>query len=212
MMQLNVHSYLLSEGTNGPGMRFTLWTQGCTKGCKGCFNPETWGLDYESRNSRYDPVEFARYVIENYKVDGITLTGGDPLEQPEALLSFLQELHRDDIALEKYPKGIICFTGYLMEEIEQMPLVQECLEYIDLLIEGRFIEELKYSNGLAGSTNQRFIFSNKENRGENKINRDEILIDQSVEIHVTAASDEFKITGFPNINRRDLKKLGIRVL
>jgi len=208
---INIHSWLLSQDTNGPGLRFTLWTQGCTKACKGCFNPETWADHYKTQNSLHDPKEFADFIAA-FNVDGITLTGGDPLEQPEELLVLLKELHKDDPFLNKYPKGIICFTGYTIEEIEQIPAAKECLEYIDLLIEGRFIEELKYSNGLSGSTNQRFIFSNKENRGKVKISIDDISIDQSVEIHVTECQDEFSITGFPSIDRNRLKELGIRVL
>jgi organic radical activating enzyme len=72
-----IHSYSISR-VNGPGVRFVLWTQGCSKGCKECYNPETW--KFEGKDILVDEIF---ELIDSYNVDGITLTGGDPLEQED---------------------------------------------------------------------------------------------------------------------------------
>jgi organic radical activating enzyme len=146
--------------------------------------------------------------------DGLTITGGDPLEQPDALLGFLQALHQDDIPenLPKdfLPRGIICFTGFTIEELEGSALA--CLPYIDLLIDGRYVQSLRYRNGLAGSSNQRFHFNQLPGRGESRLRRNEIEIDQSIEVHLDESNPENVIvTGFPTINRKMLRELGLTI-
>lgn len=208
MADLSIHSILTQSEVNGPGERLVIWTQGCTKGCVGCFNPETWKF---SSKWMKNPKDLAALVISS-NPEGLTLTGGDPLEQPDALLEFLRELHLDGESLtsEFLPRGIICFTGFLIEELEGA--AKECLEYIDLLIDGRFVEQLRYTSGLAGSSNQRFHFSSKVGRGECRLRRDEILIDQSIEVHVDDIDSSIvRVTGFPVINRDFLKKYGLQV-
>jgi hypothetical protein len=110
------------------------------------------------------------------------------------------------------PNGIICFTGYTIEEIEDLNDVKECLPYIDLLIEGRFIQELKTQNGLHGSSNQRFIWNNNIGRGKDLINESKVMFDQDVEVHVT--NGEIQVTGFPDFSaqaKKHLKELGITI-
>lgn len=130
------------------------------------------------------------------------------MAQPDALLSFLRALHKGD-ELPILPKGIIVFTGFEIEELQGAQL--ECLQYIDLLIDGRYVEELRYTSGLAGSSNQRFHFSKKPGRGEARVPRDQIEIDQEVEIHAGEGS-VVEVTGFPAVDKDHFKKLGLRVL
>ena len=82
---LSISSILSQSEVNGPGERLVVWTQGCSKACPGCFNPETWKF---SRKNLWESTELAEKVFSS-SPDGLTLTGGDPLEQPEALLEFL---------------------------------------------------------------------------------------------------------------------------
>ena len=206
---LAIHAILKQSEVNGPGLREVIWTQGCTKACPGCFNPETWAPGKAEGN----PLVLADFLFSS-RPDGLTLTGGDPLEQPEALLDFLEELHRGEppetLSADFLPRGIICFTGYLLEELEGDAL--ECVKYIDLLIDGRYIEKLRYTSGLAGSKNQRFHFNQLPGRGEARIKREEVLIDQAVEIHIDEDdASVVRITGFPSINRRFLKKYGLTI-
>jgi anaerobic ribonucleoside-triphosphate reductase activating protein len=203
---INIHAVINGSEVNGPGNRIVVWTQGCTKGCKGCFNENTWNF----KRKNLMTVKSLAEIIFSSKCDGLTLTGGDALEQPEALLEFLKLLHTESGELLPgiLPKGIICFTGFLIEELTGAAL--ECLRYIDLLIDGRYVEKLRYTNGLAGSSNQRFHFSKAVGRGEFLIPRAEVLIDQSIEVHVDD-SDIIQVTGFPSIDRKFLRDYGLDI-
>jgi anaerobic ribonucleoside-triphosphate reductase activating protein len=188
---MNIRGYGLSK-VNGPGNRFVLWTQGCSKGCKNCFNPETWTTDIFKE---YSPRQIFE-LIKNFEVDGITISGGDPLEQEEELLELLFLLREI-----KLPKGIILFTGFSREEIRENPIREKCLELIDVLIDGRYIDSLKLDKSLRGSSNQEFYFFS------DKISRSELLFDQEIEISLLEG--DIIMTGFPKISRKILKDLGV---
>ena len=190
---MNIRGYCLSR-VNGPGLRFVLWTQGCSKGCKNCFNPETWNNNIFKELSAKQIFE----LIKNFEVDGITISGGDPLEQENELLELLFLLKEI-----KLPKGIILFTGFTFDEIKRNPIRERCLSYIDVLIDGRYIDELKIDNSLRGSSNQEFYFFS------NKISRDELFFDQEIEI--SCLEGDIMMTGFPNISRKILRKLGVNL-
>jgi anaerobic ribonucleoside-triphosphate reductase activating protein len=188
---MNIRGYCLSK-VNGPGNRFVLWTQGCSKGCSECFNPETWSTNIYKELSPRQIFE----LIKNFEVDGITISGGDPLEQERELLELLFLLKEI-----KLPKGIILFTGFSRNEIRENPLREKCLEYIDVLIDGRYEEEYKTEDSLRGSLNQEFYFFS------NKISKEELFFDQEIELSLE--SDKIVMTGFPNISRKVLKDLGV---
>jgi hypothetical protein len=95
--------------------------------------------------------------------------------------------------------------------IEELNYVQrECLNYIDLLIDGRFEQDKRIDHILAGSSNQRFHFLDKPGRGKDRINPDEVKIDHEVEVH--ASSDHLEITGFPFVKHQWLKQHGLKVI
>lgn len=191
---MNIRGYCLSK-VNGPGLRFVLWTQGCSKGCKNCFNPETWSFEkYKSLT----PLEIFR-LIKNSNVSGVTITGGDPLEQPEELLELLVLLEGLNLS-----NGIILFTGYTIDEINKDFLLRKSLNYIDVLIDGRFEKDQRISSSLRGSENQNIIYFSS------KIKEEELNIDQEVEVGIL--DNEMYVTGFPSISRKILKSLGVRVV
>ena len=190
---MNIRGYCLSK-VNGPGLRFVLWTQGCSKGCKNCFNPETWSNNIFKELSAKQIFE----VIKNFEVDGITISGGDPLEQENELLELLFLLKEI-----KLPKGIILFTGFSRNEIRENPIRERCLSYIDVLIDGRYIDELKTEKSLRGSSNQEFYFFS------NKISSSELFFDQEIEI--SCLEGDIMMTGFPNVSRKILKDLGVNL-
>ena len=177
---------------NGPGKRFVLWTQGCSKGCKNCFNPETWSTDLYKELSPTQIFE----LIKNFKLEGVTISGGDPLEQEEELLELLFLLKEI-----KLPKGIILFTGFSRNEIRENPIREKCLSYIDVLIDGRYEEELKTDSSLRGSSNQEFYFFS------DKISREELFFDQEIELSLE--NDKIVMTGFPKVSRKVLRELGV---
>ena len=194
-MVINIHSLIKNSGVNGPGDRFVIWTQGCRKGCKNCYNPETWS---HYKNNLITIEE----IIEEIKISsatGVTISGGDPLEQPMEIFSLLEK-----ISLLDLKDGVIVFTGYTLEEIKKDCQLERCLKYIDVLIDGRYIDEKRISSGLAGSSNQEFHFLT------DKISRDNILIDQEVEIHLLG--DLIQLTGFPLIDKNNMKLKGISFL
>ena len=188
---MNIRGYCLSK-VNGPGNRFVLWTQGCSKGCKNCFNPETWSYNIYKELS---PRQISE-LIKNFEVDGVTISGGDPLEQEEELLELLFLLKEI-----KLPKGIILFSGFSRNEILENPIREKCLSLIDVLIDGRYEEELKTESSLRGSSNQEFYFFS------NKILREELFFDQEIELSLEG--DKIVMTGFPYISRKVLKDLGV---
>lgn len=204
--EIRIHSILSQSKVNGPGSRIVIWTQGCSKGCTGCFNPETW----DAKGGKIYRIQELYEII--YKLipfnTGITFTGGDPLEQPEQIY-FILKLINDNL-LKKLPDGIILFTGYTYEEIlnSDNKVLNHCLPLIDLLIDGRFEQSNKINNVLAGSSNQKFHFNCTIGRGEDRIAKSSIEIDQAVEIH-DGPDDLIQITGFPNVDRQFFKSKGL---
>ena len=188
---MNIRGYCLSR-VNGPGLRFVLWTQGCSKGCKNCFNPETWSFE---KYKLLTPLEIFE-LIKNSSVSGVTITGGDPLEQPEELLELLILLESLNLS-----KGIILFTGFTIDEINKDFLLRKSLGYIDVLIDGRFENDKRISSSLRGSENQNIIYFSS------KIKEEELNIDQEVE--VCLEGDKISVTGFPSVDRKFLKEFGV---
>ena len=151
---------------NGEGIRTTLFVSGCRNRCKNCFQPQTWSFDYGEPFT----TEVENEILDTFKnkcVKGLTLLGGEPME-PEnqrALLPFLKRFK------SLYPdRTLWLFTGNLYEELtgcigshpKCIDETAEILSLVDILVDGRFIEELK-SIGLRfrGSSNQRIIDMNK---------------------------------------------------
>lgn len=148
---------------NGEGIRVSLFVSGCRNRCKGCFQPETWGFDYG-----YEFDESAREEIfsamNNPSVRGLTILGGEPMEpeNQEGLLPFLLEFK------SRFPeKTVWLYSGNTLEELTgdhrcHTEITGSLLSLIDVLVDGRFIEEEK-ALGLRfrGSKNQRVIDMNR---------------------------------------------------
>ena len=145
---------------NGPGVRVTLFVSGCTHRCEGCFNEMTWDFNYGNPFDESVEKKLLDYLAPDY-IAGLTLLGGEPLEYAnrQALLPFIR------VVKEKYPrKDIWCYTGYRFEEdilekfCVQWDQMREFLSYIDVLVDGEFIQEQKdISLQFRGSANQRII-------------------------------------------------------
>lgn len=129
---------------DGPGLRSSIYFAGCSHRCKGCHNPESWGFD---GGEYITPQQLFNKIKDFASTKNITLSGGDPIQQPKKeLIEFLKLLKKDNF-------NIWVYTGYTFEELDK-----EILSYIDVLVDGKFIEELKSDNCIyRGSTNQRLI-------------------------------------------------------
>jgi anaerobic ribonucleoside-triphosphate reductase activating protein len=89
---LNVHHIAKCSQANGPGIRFTIWVQGCSIGCPGCFNPETHSSDVRRTITVVNLLEQIHAQLAANNITGITLSGGEPFDQPKAILQLLQEV------------------------------------------------------------------------------------------------------------------------
>ena len=150
---------------DGPGVRVSLFVSGCRHHCKGCFNKETWDFDYGMPYTKETEDEIIRLLAPSY-IQGITLLGGEPFE-PENQKELAGLLKR---VRETYPdKDIWCYTGYLYDvDLSKggkvyTEVTEEMLSYIDVLVDGEFIEEEKdVTLVFRGSRNQRIIELGKE--------------------------------------------------
>lgn len=204
MEKIRLHSIIRGSEVNGPGNRYVIWLQGCKKRCNNCYNPEMWSFQGGEQVNIHDLA----IDIINSGLDGLTISGGEPLEQVNELIELLV-----DVGINShFPMGIICFTGYSKEEIEHNQSARVLIDLIDLMICDPYIEELRNVNGIAGSSNQRFIWNEKIGRGKVRINTDNLNIDNNVEMHISEKSDEIIMTGFPKINMEHLREMGVTII
>lgn len=146
---------------NGEGVRVSLFVSGCTHHCKGCFNEETWDFSFGKPFTGETKTEIIEALSQSF-INGLSLLGGEPFEKQNqrALLPFLKEVK------SLFPeKNIWCYTGYTLESDllqnnsrARCECTDEMLKYIDVLVDGEYIEELKdISLPFCGSSNQRII-------------------------------------------------------
>ena len=145
---------------NGEGVRVTLFVSGCTNRCKNCFQPQTWAFDYGHPFTAETEEALLQMLAPAY-INGLTLLGGEPFE-PEnqrGLLPFLR------LVRKRLPgKTIWAFTGFTWEQLHtdgahpRCEVTDELLSLVDVLVDGRFVEELHdISLRFRGSSNQRII-------------------------------------------------------
>lgn len=136
---------------DGPGIRFVVFTQGCPHDCKGCHNPQT----HDFNLGEYINIDdLAKRINSNPLLKGVTLSGGEPFMQCEALVELISKLNNN--------LDIITYSGFTFEEIVKKAnnenRFMDLLNYTDILIDGRFEEEKKDENlAFRGSSNQRAI-------------------------------------------------------
>lgn len=149
-MRLNYHDIVAESMTNGSGIRVVLFVSGCHHHCEGCHNPQTWSPDSGVLFDNDAFKEIEEYIAKPY-ISGLTLSGGDPLEEyNRPIVTQLAQTLKT-----KYPeKSIWCYTGYNWEQVKD----DKIMKYLDVLVDGRFL--LKYQDvnlPHCGSTNQRVI-------------------------------------------------------
>jgi len=131
---------------DGTGLRTSVYCTGCSHQCHGCHNPESWDIN----SGEWMDIEDIYKSILSNPITNVTFTGGDPMQQAEAFCELAKLIKQNT------NKTIWCYTGYLLEELTGHQL--ELLNYIDVLVDGKYDETLKIHNlPYRGSTNQRII-------------------------------------------------------
>ena len=152
-MNVNISGTIRHSFVNGPGTRYVLFFQGCKHNCIGCQNPETHD-PIAGYKTDTDAIVFD--ILNTKFIDGITFSGGDPLMQSSALYEIIQGIRN-----QMPEQSIWCYTGWTYEELifgKNGNETLKLLPYIDILVDGRFISNMKDGNHIwRGSSNQRLI-------------------------------------------------------
>ena len=167
---IRIHQKLSGSRANGPGNRAVIWVQGCTLNCPGCFNPQT----HEKSGGTLRTIEelFIWICSLGDSIEGITISGGEPLQQAKPILSLLQRI-KNETHLSTF-----LFSGYTKSEIETFLFWQELSMCVDILLCGRYDETLKLDHGIVSSSNQEALFlTNRYSLDDlNQIPDNEIII------------------------------------
>ena len=156
MLNTACHKTLRIAGTvrdsivDGPGIRYVIFTQGCPHHCEGCHNPQTHDF---TEGQDADIEKILKEIFENPMLSGVTISGGEPFCQAEALVPIAR-------VIKEHGKHLMLYTGYLLEQLQKMNAsdIQELLELADVIVDGPFIlAERNLTLSYRGSENQRVI-------------------------------------------------------
>lgn len=132
---------------DGPGWRSSVYCAGCQHACQGCHNPETWSFEAGEWATVDDIVQQLAQTEGN-----ITFSGGDPMYQAPAFTQLARRIR------EELHRTIWCYTGFTFEQVLAHPVMSQMLPYLEVLVDGRFVEPLRNLDLLfRGSSNQRLI-------------------------------------------------------
>lgn len=145
---LSILNIIEDTTVDGPGFRTSIYAAGCPNRCPGCHNPESWDIN---RGRWMTTGEILEKVLADNFAD-VTFSGGDPMYQAEGFAELARAIK------DKSDKNIWCYTGYTFEILLRNPRQTQLLQYIDVLVDGKFQQELKdESLCFRGSRNQRLI-------------------------------------------------------
>ena len=148
-MNLRVFNIIKNTKVEGPGNRYCIWTQGCSRHCRGCQAVHTWA---HSGGKLFDVEDIIADILNQKDIEGITFLGGEPFEQAQACGTIAKSVKSNGLS-------VLCFTGGLIEDLRADSKNKLLLENTDLLIDGPFeIENTDYSRPWCGSSNQRYHF------------------------------------------------------
>lgn len=197
---LNVAQIQVVKNSVGPGKRFCIWLQGCQKRCPGCINQDFLAI----KPALVTPVESLIIKINETKkegIEGITLTGGEPILQAEALLPLLKEIRTHGFS-------VVCYTGFEYGELKKskQPAIEQLLGLIDLLIDGPYLKDLPRGGPYCSGSNQKTRFLTNRYSPQDLIDRPETVI--------TLGKDKVEFTGILGNDlmskiRDKLKKHGV---
>ncbi len=185
---MRIYKIIKNTTVEGPGNRFCIWFQGCSKHCRGCFATETW--DY-NLGKEYNSKELIEMITSQKDIEGVTFLGGEPFDQSTELAKLAKKIKKNSLS-------IVCFTGYTIEELKTKndKSVRDLLNTIDLLIDGGFEKEkFDLSRPWVGSSNQRYIFLS------DRYSEQEIMkYKNKIEVHIDS-DGKMEINGMGDFNK-----------
>lgn len=189
-----VNHYIKSTTVLGPGNRFVVWTQGCNKRCKGCINPYGWSLD---GGIEMDINALLDLIITQKDIQGITISGGEPFLQFKSIFELIVKVK----TMTKL--DVMLYSGYTYEELQNMIPDKVCktfFGYVDIFVDGEYIDELNDNQMFRGSSNQNIYFFTPKY----EMYKDNILKNKTrdIEFDVNPNSDVFMV-GIPPKNFYD---------
>lgn len=187
-MKLRIYQRIQNVRTLGPGVRYGLWVQGCLKRCKGCVSPEAQPL---YAGSLIEVGKLADEIIHTPQIEGITVSGGEPLLQQDALCELLSAIKK------QRDLGVLLYTGFRYEEIVRQPLLQWC----DALIDGEYESTLDDGKSLRGSANQRLFYLSGRYKGKLNFGFDGRYTEFS-----TTAGNRLVLVGIPTADDIEMSK------
>jgi anaerobic ribonucleoside-triphosphate reductase activating protein len=144
-VQLRIAQIVPDTEAEGPGRRFALWVQGCTIRCPGCCNPEMFAAE---KGRAIDTKDLADQALAVPNLEGVSILGGEPGEQADALADFCERVRAGGLS-------VMLYSGYTLSELRQRPGAERLLKAVDLLVDGRYEQSLpETKRRWLGSTNQ----------------------------------------------------------
>lgn len=148
MNKLSILNVIHDTTVDGPGFRTAIYAAGCTHRCPGCHNPQSWNIE----NGTPHTIEQLLEIIKEDEFANVTFSEGDPLFQVEGFTKLAQRIKVET------NKNIWCYTGFLYEDILKSDRLSQILPFIDVLVDGKYIEALRSEElRFRGSSNQRII-------------------------------------------------------
>ncbi len=148
MNKLSILNIIHDTTVDGPGFRTAIYAAGCAHRCPGCHNPQSWNIESGTPHT----IEQLLEVIKEEEFANVTFSGGDPLFQVEGFTQLAQRIKAET------NKTIWCYTGFVYENILKSERLSQILPFIDVLVDGRYIEALRSEElRFRGSSNQRII-------------------------------------------------------
>ncbi len=153
-MDILINNIISETYVEGLGKRCAIWFQGCRKRCQGCLNQDTWSF---KKGKLYSISEILDLIDSIKNLDGVTILGGEPFEQFEALNTLLDRLYERQLS-------VILFTGYYLYELDLLypDMCKKLAKKCDVLIDGPYIENFKIKHKYIGSSNQNIYVFNKK--------------------------------------------------
>jgi len=150
-MKIRLYGKVINSIVDGPGIRYSIYTQGCAHHCKNCHNPKSW--DFKG-GIEEDTTDIINEILRDKLVSGITFSGGDPIYQYEACLKLIEDLR---VVSDKH-YDVAVWTGFTFEELLSDQKYRKFLTKIDVIVDGPYMDDLRdLKLKWRGSSNQRII-------------------------------------------------------